>query len=232
MQIIPVIDLKDGQVVHAMHGDRSLYQPIRQHSILTAGNDIDSVLNGFLKLFPFQTFYIADLNAISGAGHHAGLIESVLKAYPERSFWVDNGCQLNALPTQYPNNYKPVIGTESQLSPPHPVSRPFILSLDYRRQALGLEEWFTATHFWPQEVIVMTLSRVGSRLGPDVDKLAALKKSCPEKNFIAAGGVRHPADLSSLLELGMAGVLAATALHSGTLSVTELWSFSSLLSNK
>ena len=220
MQIIPVIDLKDGLVVHAVRGERSRYQPIHQHSKICAGSTLTEVMRGFLQLYPFQTFYIADLNAICGQGQHQEQIAELLLEYPQIEFWVDNGSQLTELPSDTPLNYTTVIGTESQQSAPFSCEQDFILSLDYhRRQASGHPDWFKQPEYWPERLIVMTLSRVGSQSGPDFAKLAEFSTAYPQKQFIAAGGVRHNDDLQRLAELGMVGVLLATALHDGTLRI-------------
>ena len=94
MHIIPVIDFKDGQAVHAVRGDRQHYQPIHLHSRLTACSSIDAVMSGFLNLYPFRTFYIADLNAITGQGEHNALIADLLARHADIEFWIDNGSRL------------------------------------------------------------------------------------------------------------------------------------------
>lgn len=222
MQIIPVIDLKDGMVVHAVRGDRAHYQPIHQHSALTAGSRFEEVLTGFLNLHPFNRFYIADLNAISGTGDHYRTIVSAAKTYPQIEFWLDNGSQLAAIETE-PSNLKRVIGTESQLSQPCPSSREFILSLDFKDQRpAGLPAWFSQSQFWPNTVIVMTLSRVGSNNGPDFEKLFGLQNAHPDKHFVAAGGVRNAKDLTALKSGGIRSALLATSLHSGAVSKQDI----------
>lgn len=222
MQIIPVIDLKDGLVVHARRGNRAHYQPIHLHSVLTGDSDIDTVMAGFLKLHPFEQFYIADLNAITGAGNHWPLIESLLAAYPHIEFWIDNGSQLSQISAGRPNQ-KCIIGSESQQSPASRSERPFILSLDYKdQQPAGLRSWFEQSQFWPDRIIVMTLSRVGSNSGPDVEKLAELHRRHPEKQFIAAGGIRHTGDLENLKNHGIQAALVATALHKGTIGGAQI----------
>ncbi|WP_347989451.1 HisA/HisF-related TIM barrel protein [Methylomonas sp. AM2-LC] len=222
MQIIPVIDLKDGQVVHAVRGERSTYKPIHLHSILTASSAFEDVLNAFLTFYPFKTFYIADLNAICGMGDHAELIRNVLKQHPDREFWVDNGRQLDSVSVDYPKNYNAIIATESQQAMPQQIDERFILSLDYKQQALGHVDWFMQSDYWPARIIVMTLARVGSQAGPDFEKLQLLKKSFPVKQFIAAGGVRNGQDLHALENLGMSGVLLATALHTGAIRASDI----------
>ncbi len=217
MQIIPVIDLKQGQVVHAVRGQRNQYQPIHLHSRLTASSEPRAVLEGFLKLYPFHCFYIADLDAICGHGNHQALITDLLEQYPQLAFWLDNGSQLDVLNTAEQGRLTRVIGTESQLSPPRQTAKDFILSLDYLQQASGHEAWFSDSSFWPMRVIVMTLSRVGSNSGPDFRTLREFANSYPEHEFIAAGGIRDADDLVSLAALGIRSALLATALHTGAI---------------
>jgi len=223
MQIIPVIDLKDGVVVHAVRGERSQYQAVHLHSKLTTSSDIDAVLTGFLQLYPFETFYIADLNAITGNGNHAQLIESLLNSHPQLCFWIDNGSQLADMKTSTAANYKTVIGTESQTGLPQATDRDYILSLDYKQQlALGHPAWFHESNFWPENIIAMTLNRVGGNAGPDIMKLGELIAAHPEKNFVAAGGVRHAEDLNRLAQMSVSAALLATALHQGLISADEI----------
>ena len=229
MQIIPVIDLKGGQVVHAVRGDRKHYQPIHLNSGLTASSAVDAVMAGFLNLYPFDTFYIADLDAITGNGAdgHCRLIASLLDRYPHIHFWIDNGTQYSGLGSCRPPNYKTVIGTESQQAQPYPTSREanrdFILSLDFKqRQPSGHPAWFTDAGLWPEDIIVMTLNRVGGQAGPDFDKLSEFCTAYPAKNFIASGGIRDDSDLLRLVEMGIGAALLATALHGGALSGSEI----------
>ncbi|AEG00673.1 HisA/HisF-related TIM barrel protein [Methylomonas methanica] len=222
MQIIPVIDLKDGLVVYAQRGNRAHYQPIHLHSVLTDGSDIDAVMAGFLNLHPFKQFYIADLNAITGSGNHLPLIESLLTSYPAIEFWIDSGSQLSQISAERPN-LKRIIGTESQQSPASHSERPFILSLDYKdQQPAGHHSWFEQSRYWPDRIIVMTLSRVGSNSGPDLEKLTELRRRHPGKQFIAAGGIRHVNDLENLKIRGIQAALLATALHNGAIGSEQI----------
>ena len=62
MQIIPVIDVMGGIVVHASGGDRAHYQPLK--SILTSSCDPFEVITDLLAWHDFKKVYIADLDAI------------------------------------------------------------------------------------------------------------------------------------------------------------------------
>ena len=222
MKIIPVLDLKNGVVVHAKHGLRDSYQAI--NSALCADPDIYKVLAAFLSHYPFDTFYIADLNAITLQGHHDDLIAAVVSAYPQIQFWVDKGYQKV---TQYPSNYLPVLGsecfTDTNIAELKDFNKRFILSLDYSQSgALGASSILNKPDLWPETVIVMTLNRVGSQLGPDVDKLQAFCTQYPHKQFVAAGGIRHIEDLKSLNNLGVQHALIASSLHSGAINQADI----------
>jgi phosphoribosylformimino-5-aminoimidazole carboxamide ribotide isomerase len=70
-------------------------------------------------------------------------------------------------------------------------------------------------------VIVLDLARVGSCEGVNVD---FLKKVLEKKTFdiYVGGGVRDIDDLINLKTLALSGVLVASALHSGKISIEEL----------
>ncbi|MDD5215046.1 MAG: HisA/HisF-related TIM barrel protein [Methylococcales bacterium] len=219
MKVIPVIDLKNGVVVHAKRGERENYQPIK--SVLTTKADIYSVLNGFLQLHAFDTFYIADLDAITGQGRQHSLIEQVAKDCPKITFWVDAGYQKVQ---KFLPNYLPVLGsecfTDDNFYEILELEKRFILSLDFgaNGEKLGSQNFFTQAELWSENVIVMTLNRVGSSQGVAIDLLKKFKHDYSKTNFIAAGGVRNRDDLAQLEKMDIEQVLVASALHSGAIT--------------
>lgn len=222
MKIIPVIDLKDGVVVHARQGLRDQYQPI--NTKLCQSSNIYQVIEVFLKFYTFDTIYIADLNAITQQGDHDNLINEVLTFFPNIQFWVDKGYQ--RLKT-YPHNYLPVLGSEcyndDNVLELKAFSDRFILSLDYSMSGeLGAKSLFSNPDLWPASIIIMTLSRVGSHQGPDLAKLNEFCKRYPDKLFIAAGGIRNIDDLHAIKRLGVKQALIASALHSGAISRVDI----------
>ena len=222
MKIIPVIDLKDGVVVHAQKGMRDQYQPIS--TTLCSSSDIYRVIEAYLGIHDFDTIYIADLNAITHHGDHDSLITDVLTSFPNILFWIDSGYQCF---NKYPDNHIPVLGSEcynhetaSELAT---FNNHFILSLDYSISgALGAKSLFSDPDLWPETIIIMTLSRVGSNQGPDLEKLNWFCRQYPHKQFIAAGGIRNTADLLALKKLGIQHALVASALHSGVIRRKEI----------
>ncbi len=89
MEVIPVIDLKDGVVVHARMGMRSAYAPIE--TPLSPTSRPNDVARGLLSIFPFGTFYVADLDAIENKGDNNAALRQLSVEFPDLVFWVDAG---------------------------------------------------------------------------------------------------------------------------------------------
>jgi phosphoribosylformimino-5-aminoimidazole carboxamide ribotide isomerase len=83
-------------------------------------------------------------------------------------------------------------------------------------------------NIWPTNVIVMTLARVGSASGPDMNWLTTIKSRAANRQVYAAGGVRDANDLASLAAAGIAGALVATSLHNGKLTGAQIARLSGL----
>lgn len=222
MQIIPVIDLKDGEVVAAQQGQRDSYKAIK--STFCPSSSITDVVNGFLSLHPFKIIYIADLNAITHAGNNKKLIDCAIANNPEVIFWVDDGKKMQDFSASNLSNYKQVFGSENQNQCIHPYNQDSILSLDFfpNKGYTGPEQLLKNPILWPQNIIVMTLDKVGKNTGPDFEKLTFFQKKHPEKNIIAAGGIRNITDLLHLKKMGIRYALIASALHSGAINPSHL----------
>lgn len=237
MQIIPVIDLLNGPfnqccVVHAKRGQRQHYRPI-QSRLTTASAPLE-IVTALLELYPFQTLYIADLDAICGTGNNAAVIEAISQAHPALTIWLDCGIgQMNARALYIGDNIRPVVGSENiqNLQAYRAISNAceskHVLSLDYAAtNALGIAELHESARFWPDDTICMTLNSVGSAQGPDINRLQALiqlnaTRKSPSR-LHAAGGVRDINDLLLLKNLQINGVLVATALHKGTIKRADI----------
>lgn len=216
-QIIPVIDLMRGQVVHAKLGERSHYQPIK--SRLCESSDALDIVAALLKLYPFRTLYIADIDAILGTGNHDELIKKIHINFPNLHIWLDAGKHLTSAKAL------PVLGSESFLSLERYLNqqRPHVLSLDFNANgALGIADLHESAEHWPDEIICMTLNMVGSEQGVDYKRLNSLISRNKTSKIYAAGGVRGVEDLLQLKKIGICGALVATALHRGELNAQQL----------
>jgi HisA/HisF family protein len=226
MQIIPVLDIKDRVVVRARMGQRNLYRPIE--SPLSPSSDPVDVARGLLSIHPFEALYIADLDAIEKAGNNDAVLERLRQAFPGVALWVDNGIADAAGAREWLSlqSGSLVLGSESQDDPD--LIRDFtneeriILSLDFRGATFaGPDQLLADPTCWPPRLIVMTLARVGSGAGPDVERLSAISALASRRAIYAAGGVRDIADLAALKKLGIAGALVATSLHDGRLTKAD-----------
>ncbi|MGH8659931.1 MAG: HisA/HisF-related TIM barrel protein [Gammaproteobacteria bacterium] len=226
--VIPVLDMMQGQVVAADGGARDRYSPL--HSPLCPSSDPKKLLEALLTLFPFSTTYIADLDAIRGCGDQFQAIARLTAPYQQLRFWVDAGIASAAEMQRWATltNVTAVIGSENQHSLRAAAfllrrARTAILSLDFRDgDFLGPPELLHEARLWPPRVIGMSLHRVGSGYGPDFERLHALRRSAPQPQLFAAGGIRDHRDLVALQELGIQGALCATALHKKRLDAREL----------
>lgn len=232
MRIIPVIDLQGARVVHARRGERAAYAPIS--SSLAAGADPVDIAAALLRLHPFDALYIADIDAIRRCGDNTAAITAIRAACPEVELWVDSGiADLAAFRAwQAAGPGRAVIGTESVTdaalidglrSAPH-HGPPAVLSLDYgaRDDVLGPLDVLDRPSRWPDDVIVMTLARVGAGAGPDTTRIAQVLDAAAGRRVYAAGGVRGTADLRTLHRLGAAGALVASSLHDARLTAADL----------
>jgi len=230
VELIPVIDLMGGAVVHARRGVRDTYRPIV--TPLCDGAEPIAIASALMALAPFRTFYVADLDAIAGKAGHDDVITRLQGRFPEIELWVDAGeADAVALTCRRAAGLgRPVVGTETMRGDKAGVaalaSGPAVLSLDYGPEGpRGPAAFHEQAELWPEAVIVMTLARVGGGDGPDYTRLGDIIEQAGERRIYAAGGVRDADDLQRLADLGVAGVLVASALHDGRLSQDDLARF-------
>ena len=229
MEVIPVIDVAAGLVVRAVRGDRANYKALE--TPLARGSDPASVAKGFKSLYPFRRIYIADLDGIEGRGRNVHLVPSVSAVFPGAEIWIDAGTSsrgaakavLAAPVTTI------VIGSEvlesvvalKEIVTEAPART--ILSLDFRgEEFMGPDALLKDVSLWPARVIVMTLARVGTHAGPDLERIAEIVAKAQGRRVYAAGGVRDRADLEAVRKAGAVGALAASALHAQKITAGDL----------
>lgn len=230
MEIIPVIDVMGGKVVHASGGNRESY-PLLQ-SCLTESQEPIDVIKDIVAFYAFPIIYIADLDAIIDGEFDEQRYHNISSAFPNIEFWLDAGIKTQTewgKVNQY-FNVHPVIGSETLFEPlwlKEPlVSEKSILSLDFQKgHFLGNKALLSDPGFWPKSIIVMNLDCIGSQSGPDFNLLMQIQ-SQTENEVIASGGVRGPSDLFSLKEKGIKQVLVASVLHDGRLTKKDIFMLS------
>jgi phosphoribosylformimino-5-aminoimidazole carboxamide ribotide isomerase len=237
LKIVPVIDVLGGITVHAVRGVRKNYQPLK--SVLCASADPVDVAAS-LKTFGFDELYVADLDAITGGQPNFSLLNRIKDATGLK-LMVDVGVtNLQRAEEVFANGVsKVIIGTET-LPSINFVSEAVaslgkeqvIVSLDLRgNQVLSsfeLDELAEPLTFLREleargvsQIIVLDLTKVGSSEGANIVFLQNVLRHIKTK-VLVGGGVRDVKDLVELSELGVYGVLVATALHSGKISPENL----------
>lgn len=214
--------------MRAQRGERNRYLPI--HSTLCDSCEPHEVVCALTELYPFKSLYIADLNAIQGMANNSATISILLRDFPQIDFWLDMGiANASSWPFSDAPNIRCVIGSEtlskleqySQLSLQLSVNRP-ILSLDFNQNGFMGPDSLLQSEHWPEALLCMTLTKVGSYEGPDFEKIAELSAMDRHRKVYAAGGVRHVEDLMRLQCSGVAGALIASTLHDGKINARQI----------
>jgi phosphoribosylformimino-5-aminoimidazole carboxamide ribotide isomerase len=182
----------------------------------------------FSRSIPSERFYVADLDAIQLNGENVRTLRGIREEFPALQMWIDNGADSDSIEALVGAHLgTPLIGSESQrdskLIAYHQGSWGIVLSLDFRGDDFqGPHGVLAEPALWPQQVIVMTLARVGSGAGPDLVRLASIQSIAGDREIYAAGGVRNADDLRALKDAAVSGALIATALHEGRIGAVDL----------
>jgi phosphoribosylformimino-5-aminoimidazole carboxamide ribotide isomerase len=234
MQLIGVVDLKAGRAVRARGGIRETYAPLETTAGITIDGDPLALARVYVNAFGLNTLYAADLDAIAGGEVNDEALASFAAIAP---LWVDAGIvsverarRVIALGAA-----KAIVGLEtlpsfealSAISTAIGTGRT-AFSLDLRAGIPVMNGDAPADDIAARAVdagtgvlIVIDLARVGGMTGPDFNLLARVRAAVPETPLFAGGGVRGPADLARLAEVGCTGALVASAFHDGALSVSR-----------
>jgi phosphoribosylformimino-5-aminoimidazole carboxamide ribotide isomerase len=237
LKVVPVIDIMNSVAVHAVRGRRSKYQPLK--SVLSASADPVNVASAF-KAFGFGELYVADLDAIM-TGHPNFFVLKQIADTTGLRLMVDAGIAdlERAKKVLKSHASKVIIGTETLPSISFIGeavkalgSERVVVSLDLKGEKvisrfelgafsnpLDLLREFQGMGI--DQIIVLDLARVGSGEGVNMPFLREVLKNQRVKVFVG-GGVRDVNDLVELQNVGVFGVLVATALHSGKISLEEL----------
>ena len=234
MQIVPVLDLSKGLVVHAKKGDRENYQPISSR-LCSSAKPIE-IVNLLFDLHSFKSLYIADLDALQKQGENTEIIESICNQYPEIEIWLDTGTNLikHYLESLNLNSLRLILSTESiesissfaSIIDTYPTHN-FLLSIDYRSSnILGLNILDQPDPIFPADILVLNLDNVGSNQGIAIPPQINQQSLFNSHKLFYGGGIRNNKDLLKLKKIGFSGALISSALHSGEISREDLRNFS------
>jgi len=237
VKIIPVIDVLGGKVVHAVRGRRKEYQPLKSN--LCASTDpVDVALA--LKALGFGELYLADLDAIIREQANFSIFKNIADK-TGLELLVDAGIDDLKKAKQVLESHvsKVIIGTETLPSASLVAeairlfgNEKIMVSLDLMGDRVisgfelgALEDPVALLREFQEagvsQVIVLDLCRIGSGEGVNVPFLREVLRNIKVDVYVG-GGVRGIKDLMELKDVGVFGVLVATALHSGKISLKEL----------
>jgi phosphoribosylformimino-5-aminoimidazole carboxamide ribotide isomerase len=234
MRLIPVIDLLDGQTVHAVRGERAHYRPVK--SVLCDTPDPLAIARAFRDQLGLREIYIADLNAIQGFARndHRDVIAAMARTEELDIFldagisdvenaqaWLDHGVRKVVIGSETLRKWDEVQNIPAGIKQDH-----LIFSLDFQSGKIlsqcpalaAMDPIEVLKHLqqsgW-QEVILLDLRRVGSFRGADYALAAEAQAKFPDLHLLIGGGIAKPEELAKLKSAGIEGVLVATALHEG-----------------
>lgn len=236
MKIIPVIDVLNGNVMHAIRGERKRYRPLK--SVLCRSvNPLEIALT--FESLGFRSLYLADLDAISGKPANFSLYQQIgtktnLDLMVDAGI-TDFGKAKKMLETV---TSKIVIGTETLRSLDFleqvvkfgkervlvsvDLKKGGVLSVSKSIASMNVSSLVrTIGNMGITNFILLDLDRVGTENGANVDVLKELLKKTKNK-VLVGGGIRNLQELEELKNLGVHGVLIATALHNKQIKVDEL----------
>ncbi len=234
MRVIPVMDIKEGIAVWARGGVRDKYEKLV--SWLCKSSDPIELVTNYTKLGFYET-YVADLTAILRGQRNLRLYRDLMKI---SKILLDCGikCLDEALELYEIGIHKIIIATETltNLSAvdkilSHVPCEKLIISIDLYhgkllspipeirdaepKQCLRL---FRELGF--REAIIVDIGRVGTFQGPD---FSLIENLCGmDIKLIVGGGIKSIEDIVLLDDIGVDGVLIASALHTKKISINEL----------
>jgi phosphoribosylformimino-5-aminoimidazole carboxamide ribotide isomerase len=237
LKVVPVIDILNGVVVHAVKGKRSEYKPLQ--SALSNSVDPVEVAKNF-KMLGFSELYLADLDAIIDCSADFQVFQRIV-GVTGLDLMVDAGVTSIERAERLLGSgvSRLVIGTETLQNKNFvaEAARTFgsdrvIVSLDLRGKNVLVKLGFKGSTdplcllnefkaMGISQVIVLDLTRVGSGEGVNVDFIKKVLAGVPLDLYVG-GGVRDLKDLFELNDAGVSGALVATALHSGKISIEDL----------
>jgi phosphoribosylformimino-5-aminoimidazole carboxamide ribotide isomerase len=235
VDLIPVIDIRNGIAVQAIAGQRSQYRPLRSN--LTDSVEPAEVLKALRDhVFP-QRCYVADLDAIEGRGlNRCTLAEMariglplIVDAGVTSGFVITDLLELGAAAIVLSSESLGLSHTLPDLVKRVPASN-LIYSVDLKCGRLMIPHGDTV-EFIPESVIpqirdagirsviVLDLTAVGTGRGiPTLALCEQIHRLCSDMHIISGGGVFSDACVQSARQAGLNALLIASALHDGRIT--------------
>lgn len=237
MHIIPAIDLIDGKAVRLTQGDYSQKKEYNARPLEVAQQFEDA---GLTRL------HLVDLD---GAKAKHVVNWKVLELIAGKtSLHVDFGGGVQSdddLRIAFECGAKQVTGGSIAVKQPDVMERwlsqqgagKIILGADAKNEKIAVSGWEEGTDVWVydfvqnwvekgiQYVISTDVAKDGLLQGPSFELYRTMQEQLPSLNIIASGGVSNMADIETLADMGLFGVIVGKAIYEGRVTLKELSKF-------
>lgn len=233
MNIIPAIDLLDGEAVRLRKGDYSQKTVYNSNPLEEAASFLEA---GFTHI------HVVDLNgAKSGTFENLNIIREMIdtlglsvqtgggvRSREDIDLLIDaglNGVICSSMAVKKPDEWLKAISSYPEK---------MILGLDLKEGKMSYGGWLETsdesieTFLNPmmeaglKTVLSTDISRDGMLSGPNISMYEELQKRFPALNWIASGGVSGLSDLIALRENNLYGVVVGKAYYEGLISLQQM----------
>ncbi|MHC5372641.1 1-(5-phosphoribosyl)-5-[(5-phosphoribosylamino)methylideneamino]imidazole-4-carboxamide isomerase [Enterococcus sp. LJL120] len=232
MQVLPAIDIRDGQAVRLVQGDFEQKTVVHPDPIAQA--------EIFAKA-GFQFIHVVDLDgALAGRAVNADIIKGILSLGLQVE--IGGGIRTLAQIEEYlALGVSRVIIGSAALSQPELVreavelfGEKIAVGIDAKNGKVAVSGWLEVSQtdyltlakemaaMGVKTIIYTDISKDGTLAGPTLADYQALQKAVPAVKIIASGGVASQQDLFDLAQLHLAGAIVGKAYYSGKVSLEEM----------
>ncbi|MEE8401483.1 MAG: HisA/HisF-related TIM barrel protein [Candidatus Hydrothermarchaeaceae archaeon] len=215
MEIIPVIDIKNGIAVSGKSGLREKYTGLK--TIFATSPDPVEIV----KKLPFKRLYVADLDGIMRGDPNHKMLEELSRL---RKLMVDAGIRTI-------EDYHRISGLDAEIIIGSETLRDFrTLDAIYSEHkniifSVDIKDGKVMSHFLPpkpNDAVELLLDRIKRLLILDISSVGTLSLNFSlleplkghDLEFYYGGGIKKE-DIKNLKKMGIEGALVGTALHQG-----------------
>lgn len=242
MQIIPVIDIRNGIAVRAVAGDRARYRAI--DSLLTNSAEPAEVLQALDVHLQCAVCYVADLDAIERQQPNrctiaemvrtgvALIVDAGATTVEQVEAMLDIGVRQVVLASESMHDLRQLDAQVTQFD-----SGSLIFGVDLKHGELLVRDpvWHGKSPLdlarfvierGIRQLIVLDLAAVGIGHGvPTLQLCQDIRRITPDIRIISGGGVDSAQCVAEAAQAGLDGLLIASALHDGRLTARDLTAY-------
>ncbi|TFG17043.1 MAG: hypothetical protein EU531_04635 [Promethearchaeota archaeon] len=237
-KIIPVVDILNSKVVHAIKGERDQYKLLKTY--LTTSSEPIDIINIFKNKFKLSTLYIADLDAIMKQKPNYAILNELSKLkdveimidpgitiYEDILEFLEYNIKYIIIGLETLNSLETLMTIVNQLG-----NQNVILSIDmYKQKLLTRIESFQnqdplkiiniIQKLEINQIILLDLYSIGQKLG-GISSLYLNIKENFDGDVYVGGGIKDYKDIELYYRNNFSGVLIGTALYDGSIKPQKL----------